>query len=108
MKSLLIIALCLTFTLSFHQLRLAEDDNQLGLCLSRVHRAGDNLFSHAAEIMESNMFDLLKIQMILQDLTNFVDDIQECKKVKLSDLPEWLKEESPKLFECLSKDYQLH
>ena len=29
-------------------------------------------------------------------------------KVRLNDLPEWLEGESPKLFECIKKDYQLH
>ena len=108
MKTLLIIAICLTFTLSFSQISILKDDNQLSLCLSRVHRAGDHLFSHAAEIMDSNMFDLVKMEMILQDLTNFVDDIQVCKKVRLSDLQEWFDQEiTPAMSECVSKSQSL-
>merc|ERR1712024_331301 len=93
MKSLIIIALCLAYTLSFSQFRFLKDDNQLGLCVSRIHRAGDNLFSHAADLIDSDKSDLEKIETLLQDLSNFVDDIRVCKQVKLSDVLPWIQDE---------------
>ena len=52
-------------------------------------------------------------QQKLKNYLNFKTSGSQLKvmmltKVRLNDLPEWLEGESPKLFECIKKDYQLH
>ena len=110
MKSLLILTICLSFTVSFSafKLNLKDDQTKFGKCLSGVHTAIDSFLKHGADAIDGSASCLDKLEVLFLDLANAIDDFDRCKVTTLDDVIEWFdKQLTPAESECLASAISL-
>merc|ERR1711894_281499 len=105
MKSLLILTIFLTYTLSFSafKLNLKDDETKFGKCLSGVHTAIDSILKHGADAIDGKASTLDKIEVLMRDLADAINDYDVCKATNLMDVLEWFdKQLTPAETQCLA------